>query len=111
MSCARIKRMVLKFNKLETFRLAGTKPSNALKRIGVIRTDNKVALRAIKKVSVRNCTVSFAFELPRVFRTPTSFARSVDLAVERLIKLITPNNSRKIARIIKFLNVSGLVEL
>ncbi len=47
--------------------------------------------------STRNWAIKLFFRLPNTFRTPTSFARLAEQAVERFIKLMQAINKIKIA--------------
>src|ERR1700704_1481082 len=61
----------------------------------VLKGGNKINTRSIattpakrlyNTASVRNCFINWDFGEPSTFRTPTSFARREDWAVERLMK-------------------------
>src|SRR5215831_5540323 len=60
-------------------------------------TDNMEAIRLIRIDSVRNCLTRLLRSEPRTFRTPTSFARLEERAVERFIKLTQAMSKMKIA--------------
>ena len=54
-------------------------------------------IRLSIKLSVKNCLINVVRNAPNNFLTPTSFARSTDLAVARLMKFIHAMQIIKIA--------------
>ena len=56
------------------------------------KTETITAKRVSTRVSVKNWYTIFVLLLPNTFRTPISFARCTDCAVDKLIKLTAAIN-------------------